>query len=80
MQKVKLAYLQTPTSLPGLLNTTTELSPRILSSLKMQLDDGGNLRLSATNQKGDIIMAFIPAANVKVALLEQSETVPKTSK
>jgi hypothetical protein len=46
----------------------------------MQLDDGGNLRLSATNQKGDIIMAFIPAANVKVALLEQSETVPKTSK
>lgn len=63
---VKMAYLQTAVSLPGLLNTEATISPEKIKGLKsMEWIDSG---LILVLERG---RALIPAANVKgVALLD----------
>lgn len=60
-RKVRLAYLQSATTLPGLIQTATELSKRTYPEVSMFYTDSG-LILTKGN-----LAAIIPLANIKIA-------------
>lgn len=65
-QEVKLCYVQTPVTIPGIMTSYTTLEAAKITGLKMYLMDNGGISLHVKN-----VIAYVPAANIKIALLEE---------
>lgn len=65
-QKVKLAYLQTPTTIPGIFTSMTTLDNQKVPGIEMYLLDNGGITINIKN-----VTAFIASANIKLALIEE---------
>lgn len=71
-QKVKLAYLQSPTTIPGVFTSMTTLDAQKLPGIEMYLLENGGITVSIKN-----VTAFIASANIKIALLEEVKSKGK---
>lgn len=67
-QEVKLCYVQTPVTIPGVTTSATTLDASKIAGIKMYMRDDGGLTVHVKN-----LVAYIPAANIKIALLLQEE-------
>jgi hypothetical protein len=73
--KVKLAFLQSPSTVPGVFTSMTTLDKIKVPGIEMFLMDNGGLLIYVKN-----LVAYIPAANVKLALLEDEKKDEKIRK
>jgi len=71
-QKVKLVYLQSPTTIPGVFTSMTTLDAQKLPGIEMYLLENGGITVSIKN-----VTAFIASANIKIALLEEVKSKGK---